>query len=83
MALKFYEQLSQDFTQLLENEYGYDVIIEVGEQPNTHLVKAHSIILCQRSLYFRQKLENTIKKNNVIEIKLPHISIEVFNIVIK
>ncbi|RIB27888.1 hypothetical protein C2G38_2159382 [Gigaspora rosea] len=60
-------------TQLLESEYGYDVTFEVGEQSCTHIFKAHSVILYQRSPYFRQKLTNANKKNNVIEIKLPHI----------
>ncbi|RIB27671.1 hypothetical protein C2G38_2159958 [Gigaspora rosea] len=58
-------------------------IIEVGEQPNIQLFKGHSAILCQRSLYFRQKLVNAVKKNNIIEIKLPTISAKLFNIIIK
>ncbi|CAG8798363.1 5569_t:CDS:1, partial [Gigaspora rosea] len=32
MTSEFFKKLSQDFTQLLENEYGYDVTFEVGEQ---------------------------------------------------
>ncbi|RIB21096.1 BTB/POZ protein [Gigaspora rosea] len=80
---EFFKKLSQDFTQLLENEYGYDTIVEVGEQQNTHLFKVHSAILYQRSPYFHQKLTNTNKKNNAIEIKLPHVSAETFTIIIK
>ncbi|RIB19683.1 hypothetical protein C2G38_2141527 [Gigaspora rosea] len=83
MTLKFFEQLSQDFTQLLESEYDYNVVIEVGKQPNVQLFKAHSVILYQRSLYFRQELENATKKNNVIEIKLPLVPVTIFNIMIK
>ncbi|RIB25722.1 hypothetical protein C2G38_2165242 [Gigaspora rosea] len=83
MVIKFFEQLSQDLTQLLENEYEYNVIIEVGEQPNIQLFKGHSAILYQRSLYFRQNFVNAIKNNNIIEIKLPHISPKLFNIIIK
>ncbi|RIB07207.1 hypothetical protein C2G38_2252770 [Gigaspora rosea] len=81
--LTFYDKLSQDFTKLLENEYNYDTIIEVGEQPDTQLFKVHSAILYQRSSYFQQKLANTIKGNNIFNIKLPNISVKTFSIVIK
>ncbi|RIB25710.1 hypothetical protein C2G38_2066731, partial [Gigaspora rosea] len=82
MSIKILDQLSQDFTQLLENEYDYNVVIEVGDQPNIKLFKAHSAILYQRSLYFRQKLTNATKKNNIIELKLPNHSVKVFDIII-
>ncbi|RIB29289.1 BTB/POZ protein [Gigaspora rosea] len=81
--LKFYDKLSQDFTELLESEYNYDTIIEVGEQPDTQLFKVHSAILYQRSSYFQQKLKNTIKGNNVFSIKIPNVSMKTFNVVIK
>ncbi|RIB21095.1 hypothetical protein C2G38_2177582 [Gigaspora rosea] len=48
---EFFKKLSQDFTQLLESEYGYDVIVEVGEQQNCRLFKVHSAILYQRSIF--------------------------------
>ncbi|RIB07206.1 hypothetical protein C2G38_2147680 [Gigaspora rosea] len=66
--LTFYDKLSQDFTKLLESEYNYDTIIEVCEQPDTQLFK---------------KLANTIKGNNIFNIKLLNISVKTFNIVIK
>ncbi|RIB27887.1 hypothetical protein C2G38_1662692 [Gigaspora rosea] len=69
--------------QLLESEYDYNVVIEVGKQPNIQLFKVHSVILYQRSLYFRQKFKNATKKNDMIEIKLPHISVEIFSNIIK
>ncbi|RIB27667.1 hypothetical protein C2G38_2159952 [Gigaspora rosea] len=50
MSSKFFEQLSQDRTQLLESEYDYNVVIKVGEQPNIQLFKGHSAILYQLSL---------------------------------
>src|SRR5260364_413996 len=81
--LTFYDKLSQDFTKLLENEYNYDTIIEVGEQPNAQLFKVHSAILYQCSSYFQQRLTNTIKENNVFNIKLLNISVKTFNFVIK
>ncbi|RIB16821.1 hypothetical protein C2G38_2188904 [Gigaspora rosea] len=82
MMIKFYDKLSQDFSKLLESEYNYDTIIEVGEQPNIKLFKAYSVVLYQRSLYFQSKLTD-IKKNNIINIKLPHISDKIFNIILK
>ncbi|RIB19719.1 hypothetical protein C2G38_2245001 [Gigaspora rosea] len=83
MTLKLFEQLSQDFTQLLESKFDYNVVIEVGERPNIQLFEGHSVVLYQRSLYFRQKLIDAIKKENIIEIKLPNISGKSFNIIIK
>ncbi|RIB04417.1 hypothetical protein C2G38_2149033 [Gigaspora rosea] len=83
MTIKCFEQLSQDFTQLLESEYDYNVAVEVGVRPNVQLFKAHSVILYQRSLYFRQELENATKKENVIEIKLPQVPVTIFNLIIK
>ncbi|RIB27899.1 BTB/POZ protein, partial [Gigaspora rosea] len=82
MTSEFFKKLSQDFTQLLESEYGHDVTFEV-EQSSTSLFKAHSVVLYQRSSYFRQKLANANKKNNVIEIKLPNVSAEIFNVIIR
>ncbi|RIB27904.1 hypothetical protein C2G38_1663318 [Gigaspora rosea] len=83
MTLNLFEQLSQDIFQLYESEHDYNVAIEVGEQPNIQLFKAHSIILHQRSLYFRQNLTNVTKKNSIIEIKLPHVLIKEIDIIIK
>ncbi|RIB01979.1 concanavalin A-like lectin/glucanase domain-containing protein [Gigaspora rosea] len=81
--LTFYEKLSENLTKLLESEYNYDTIIEVGEQPDAQLFKIHSAILYPCSSYFQQKLTNTIKDNNVFNIKLHNISVKAFNIVIK
>ncbi|RIB08195.1 hypothetical protein C2G38_2212261 [Gigaspora rosea] len=82
MTLKCFDKLSQDFTQLLKSEYDYNVIIKVGEKPNTQIFKVHSAILYQRSSYFQQTLINTIKNDNIIEINLPYISAKEFNIII-
>ncbi|RIB16443.1 hypothetical protein C2G38_2189900 [Gigaspora rosea] len=83
MPVKFFKQLSQDLTQILESEYDCNVVIEVGENPNNKNFKAHSAILYQRSLYFRQKIINAKKKNNIIKIELPYVTVESFNIIIK
>ncbi|RIB01978.1 hypothetical protein C2G38_929677 [Gigaspora rosea] len=81
--LTFYDKLSENFTKLLESEYNYDTIIKVGEQPDAQLFKVHSAILYQCSSYFQQKLTNTIKENNIFNIKLLNITAKTFNVVIK
>ncbi|RIB28157.1 hypothetical protein C2G38_2239687 [Gigaspora rosea] len=83
MSVKILNQLSQDFAYLLESAYDYNVVIEVGEQPDIKLFKAHSAILYQRSLYFRQKLTNATKKNDIIELKIPNHFFYVFDIIIR
>ncbi|RIB05832.1 hypothetical protein C2G38_2148366 [Gigaspora rosea] len=62
----------------------HNVIIEVGQTPNIHAFKVHSIILNSRSLYFKDKLRTiTYNDNNVKIIKLANISTVVFEIIIK
>ncbi|RIB08489.1 hypothetical protein C2G38_2147030 [Gigaspora rosea] len=84
MITKFFEQLSSNLNELLKNSDEYNVIIEVGQEPNNQTFKVHSIILNSRSLYFKDKLGViTYNDNNVKIIKQPNISIEVFDIIIK
>ena len=83
MTEKFFKQLSQDLTQLLECEYDYNVVIEVGEKPNGKIFKAHSAILYQRSSYFRHILINARRKNNIVKIELPYLTVEAFSVIIK
>ncbi|RIB16236.1 hypothetical protein C2G38_2190506 [Gigaspora rosea] len=56
MSAKFFEKLSSNLNQLLKDSDEYNVIIEVGQAPNIHAFKAHSIILNSRCLYFKDKL---------------------------
>ncbi|RIB15931.1 hypothetical protein C2G38_2038996 [Gigaspora rosea] len=73
-----------NLNQLLKNSNEYNVIIEVGQVPDIHAFKVHSIILNSRCLYFKDKLDAiTYNNNNVKIIKQSNISIEVFNIIIK
>ncbi|RIB16558.1 hypothetical protein C2G38_2189582 [Gigaspora rosea] len=76
---KLLDQFSNDFAQLLESEYDYNVVIKINNQ----FFKLHSLVLYQRSSFFRQELSATTKKNNLIEITVPHISAESFKILIK
>ncbi|RIB15731.1 hypothetical protein C2G38_2191746 [Gigaspora rosea] len=79
MDTKFLQQFSNDFEQLLESEYNYDVIVKIDEQS----FKLHSLVLYQHSSFFREKLSRAIKKNNIIEITVPRISPSNFKILIK
>ncbi|RIB22081.1 hypothetical protein C2G38_2243527 [Gigaspora rosea] len=72
ISTKLLEHFSNDFAQLLETEYEYNIIVKVGNQ---HF-KLHSLILYQRSSFFRKELSTATKKNNIIEITLAHTSIE-------
>src|SRR3989442_1505698 len=81
MSAQFFSKLSQNYTELLEDNEYYDITIEVGEDPNVKFFHAHMNILCYRSPYFRRTLAS-IKKNkdNVLtHIKLPNMLPEVFH----
>ncbi|RHZ43770.1 hypothetical protein Glove_856g47 [Diversispora epigaea] len=83
MTTKFYDRLSNDLTQLLENPIDHNVIIEVGEAPINQVFKVHSYILQSRSTYFKKKFNETpFNENHVKELKMPNISIKVFNSII-
>ncbi|RIB24112.1 BTB/POZ protein [Gigaspora rosea] len=79
ISTKLHERFSNDFAQLLETEYDYNVVVKVGNQN----FKLHSLILYQRSSFFRKELSTETKKNNIIEITLTHISVESFKILVK
>ena len=86
MSTQFLSKLSQNYIELLENddEY-YDTTIEVGEDPNVKIFRAHMNILCYRSPYLRRALTSNKKNNDgaLAHIKLPNISPEIFQIVLK
>ena len=62
MSLKFFDKLSQNFIELLDNKDDYNVIIEVKNEEKSFT--AHSNILKYRSSYVRRELEN------IMEIRL-------------
>ncbi|RHZ87277.1 hypothetical protein Glove_37g121 [Diversispora epigaea] len=83
MTTKFYDRLSNDLTQLLENPIDYNVTIEVGEEPASQIYEVHSYILQSRSPYFKKKFnESPFNENHVKELKMPNISTKVFNVII-
>ena len=82
---QFLLKLSQNYIELLEDDEYYDTTIEVGEDPNVKIFRAHMNILCYRSPYLRRALASNRKnKDNVLtHTKLPNISPEVFQIILK
>ncbi|RIB27404.1 BTB/POZ protein [Gigaspora rosea] len=79
ITTKLLVRFSNDFAQLLESKYDYNVIVKVGQKS----FKLHLLVLYQRSSFFRQELTTATKKNNIIEITLTDITVEAFKILIK
>ena len=81
MSTQFF---SQNYIELLEDDEYYDITIEVGEDPNVKIFRAHMNILCYRSPYLRRALASKKNKDGVLaHIKLPNVSPEIFQIVLK
>ncbi|CAB4429978.1 unnamed protein product [Rhizophagus irregularis] len=87
MSTQFFSNLSRNYIEILEDSEYYDVTIEVGEDPNVKIFRAHMNILCHRSPYLRRALVSNNKKNNndsvLSHTKLPNILPEIFQIVLK
>ncbi|RHZ87665.1 hypothetical protein Glove_33g193 [Diversispora epigaea] len=82
MSLEFFEKLSQNFIELINDKDDYNVIIEVDNKEKSFT--AHSNVLKYRSSYFREELENIQpnEKNIKIIIK-PSISSKIFDVILK
>ena len=85
MTSKFFTRLSQNYTEILNDDEYYDIAIEVGKDPNVKIFRAHMIILCYRSPFLRRTLASNKKNDNGVlaHIKLPNISPEIFQIILK
>ena len=84
MIVKFFEKLSDNYLDLLDDKEDFNIIIKVGESSNTKIFQAHSAILRYRSLYFRNELANISKdKNNIKTLDLKNVSVQQFEIIIK
>jgi BTB/POZ domain len=85
MTTRFFSKLSQNYIELLKDDEYYDVTIEVGEDPNIKIFRAHMNILCYRSPYLRRTLASNKKNNdNVLtHIKLPKTSPEIFQLILE
>ncbi|RIB30397.1 hypothetical protein C2G38_220544 [Gigaspora rosea] len=83
MIAKFFETLSNNYLEILDDKEDFNVIINVGEPLNSKIYKTHSVVLKYRSSYFRNELANANKDDNVKTINLKHVSIQQFEIIIK
>ncbi|KAG9288952.1 hypothetical protein G9A89_019574 [Geosiphon pyriformis] len=81
----FQIKLCADIGKILEQNNVHDVIILVGQEPNVKKYKAHSLILCARSRYFRIGLSAdwAKKKDGIFMFKKPNMLPEVFEIILK
>ncbi|UZO02724.1 uncharacterized protein OCT59_021203 [Rhizophagus irregularis] len=82
---KLLPKLSQNFLEILDDEEYYDITIEVGNDPDIKIFRAHMIILNYRSPYLRRILSTNKKKNDetLVHIKLSNISPEIFSVILR
>jgi hypothetical protein len=85
MSAQFFSKLSQNYIELLDDDEYYDVTIEVGEDSNVKIFRAHMNILCYRSPYLRRALTSNKKNNDgaLTHIKLQNIPPEIFQVILK
>ncbi|POG81012.1 BTB/POZ protein [Rhizophagus irregularis DAOM 181602=DAOM 197198] len=78
--------LSQSLLNTLDNDEYYDIAIEVGNDPDVKIFRAHMVILSCRSPYLRRILLANKRKSedeNLTHIKLPNILPEIFEIILR
>ncbi|POG65757.1 BTB/POZ protein, partial [Rhizophagus irregularis DAOM 181602=DAOM 197198] len=82
---KFLSKLTQNLLEILDDEEYYDITIEVGKDPHVKIFRAHMVILNYRSSYLRRILSTNKRKNDgtLAHIKLPNISPETFQIILR
>ena len=85
MSVQFFPKLSRNYIEILDDDEYYDLTIEVGKDPDVKIFRTHMIILCYRSPFLRRTLASNKKNNDggLIHIKLPNISSEIFQIILK
>ncbi|CAB4436721.1 unnamed protein product [Rhizophagus irregularis] len=84
MSKQFFPNLSQNYIEILKDDEYYDITIEVGEDPNVKIFRAHMIILYYRSPFLRRILASNKKNDNgaLSHIKLSNISPDIFQIIL-
>ncbi|CAI2168350.1 16643_t:CDS:2 [Funneliformis geosporum] len=85
MEHKLEKSFVRDIRQLYQEADDYNVMIEVGQEQNIEIFKAHSVILRARSAYFHTALSTNWAKsdNGIIKMKKPNIVPDVFRIVLR
>ncbi|RHZ88035.1 hypothetical protein Glove_26g184 [Diversispora epigaea] len=82
MTLKFFDKLSQNFIELLNDKDDFNVIIDVENKEKSFT--AHSSVLKYRSSYFRRELVNIpLNEDNVKIITKSTISAQIFDVILK
>jgi hypothetical protein len=82
---KLLQKLSQNLLEILDDDEYCDITIEVGKDPYVKIFRAHMNILNYRSPYLRRILSTNKKTNDgtLVQIKLPNISPEIFQIILR
>ncbi|RHZ86366.1 hypothetical protein Glove_52g61 [Diversispora epigaea] len=84
MTFKFFDKLSLDFSELLNDKKECNVVIEVDKEENKKSFTAHSIVLRYRSPYFDKELENAdTNEHHIKTVIKPNISVQIFEIILK
>jgi hypothetical protein len=82
---KLLSKLTQNLLETLNDREYYDITIEVGNDPYVKIFRAHMVILHYRSTYLQRILSSCKRKNDgtLVHIKLPNISPEIFQIILR
>ena len=86
MISELVQTLIRNYEKLLTNPKFHDVIIKVGEEPNTKAFHVHSQILATHSPYFATALSNDWARrdeNNIVNFDKPNITPRVFELILK
>ncbi|GBC09334.1 hypothetical protein RclHR1_08780005 [Rhizophagus clarus] len=83
--VKFLTKLSQNLLEILSDDEFCDVNIEVGNESQVKIFRAHMVILNYRSPYLRRLLSKNKKKNDedLSHILIPNIQPDMFQILLK
>jgi hypothetical protein len=79
------DTLLRDLGNLYDKADDYNVKIQVGEDSEMEIFKAHSVILRARSNYFRSAFSSNWakKEENIYIFKKPNVTPIVFQIILK
>jgi hypothetical protein len=82
---KLLSKLTQNLLEILNDDEYYDITVEVGNDPDIKIFRAHMVILNYRSPYLRRILSTNKKKNEgtLTNIKLPSILPDTFQIILR
>ncbi|RIA91546.1 hypothetical protein C1645_821959 [Glomus cerebriforme] len=83
MSDKFLPKLSENLLESLNDDQYNDIIIEVGNDPFVKIFRAHMVILSSRSPYLRRILSTINNDGALVNIKLPNILPEIFEIILR